>query len=86
MMHFSDGGLCGEACSAYRHEVPYFWYRDVLLQAQDRGLLRITAHEEGNPFWWRRWEDSVEVVSDRLAQALEGETEWKRQAHTPPRA
>jgi hypothetical protein len=76
MMWFSEGELHGEVCRCHRGEVPWFWYRNVLLQAQERGAIRISGHSEERPFWWRKFEDSVEVTSDKLAALMKEETSW----------
>ena len=76
MYTYSDGELNGEVCKCYRKEHPWFWYRDVLLQAEQRGIIRITKEKDGKPFWWMRFEDSVEVVSEKLQATLRDETNW----------
>ena len=39
----------------------WFWYRDVILQAQDRGFLKVVGHSQDMPFWWRKFEESIEL-------------------------
>ena len=77
MIWFSDGELIGEVCRCYRQEVPWFWYRDVFLQAEQRGVVRIDQEGGGNPFWWLKFEDAVEVLSDKLATVMREETSWR---------
>jgi hypothetical protein len=71
MIWFSDGDLVGEVVRLRREgQKPYWWYRDVLRQAEQRGFLRVTQDTEEKPFWWRHFDDSVEVVSDKLREAI----------------
>ena len=77
MYWFSEGELIGEVCKCYRMEVQWFWYRDVLRQAEQRGIIRIVGHDEKTPFWWRRFDQSIEIVSEKLAEVLRQETSWK---------
>ena len=49
-----------------RQGVFYLWYRDVMIQAHQRGFVRIHGHSEELPFWWRSFADSVEIVSEDL--------------------
>lgn len=71
MYWFSEGDLIGEVvrlrCEGQK---PWFWYRDVLRQAEQRGFLRIIGHSDELPFWWRRFDDSVEVVSEKLREKI----------------
>lgn len=71
-IHFSEGELVGELLELItnRSNHRYFWYRDVILQAQDRGYLKVIAHSEDKPFWWRTFEESIEL-SDNMKQLLE---------------
>lgn len=50
--------------------VLWFWYRDVILQAQDRGLVKVISHTEDKPFWWRSFGESIEL-SDRIKEIIE---------------
>jgi hypothetical protein len=77
MTWFSEGELFGEVCRCYRREVPWFWYRDVLLQAEQRGVIKLVQERDGKPFWWMGFEESVEIASDGLKKVLVEETEWK---------
>ena len=78
MEWLSEGGLFGEVAACYRKEnATWFWYRDVLLQAEQRGFLRLVHERDGKPFWWLGFEDSVEVASEKLASLLREETSWK---------
>ena len=82
MIWFPEGELCGEVCKAYRKETYWFWRRDVLLQAEERGLLRITGDRAGT-FWAGRFEDNVEVLAKRLEDLLAEETDWMGPVHAP---
>ena len=42
--------------------VMWWWYRDNMLQAQDRGLIKITANTNEMPFWWMNFSDSIEIT------------------------
>ncbi len=77
MIWFSEGELFSEICRCYRRETTWFWYRDVLRQAEQRGFLKIVGHSDKNPFWWRTFEDSVEVTSAKLAELMRQETDRK---------
>jgi len=44
-----------------QEHIPWFWYRDVILHAQERGYAKVTAHTDDKPFWWRKFEDSIEL-------------------------
>lgn len=70
MYTFSDGDLVGEVARLRHDGQKPWWYRDVLQQAEQRGFLRITGHTDERPFWWRRFDESVEVLSERLKQAI----------------
>jgi hypothetical protein len=49
--------------------VSFWWYRDVILQAQERGLVKVIAHTEEKPFWWRSVEESIEL-SDKMKDLI----------------
>ena len=69
--HFpSDRELVREVVLCARWQRPWFWYRDVLCEAERRGLLRITTHTPDRPFWWRPFKASIEVVDAGLLKAL----------------
>lgn len=71
MYWFDEGSLIGEIVGLRREgQKPWFWYRDVLRQAEQRGFLRVTGHSDEFPFWWRWFDDSVEVLSDRLREKI----------------
>ena len=71
MYTFGEGDLIGEVIRLRREgQKPWFWYRDVLRQAQERGLLRIAGHTEEMPFWWRKFDESVEVTSEKLREKI----------------
>ena len=80
MYWFADGELIGEiVCLRHDGQKPWFWYRDVLRQAEKRGYLKVTQDSEEKPFWWRRFDESVEVLSDKLREAIvEDEAEQLR--------
>ena len=82
MYWFDEGGLVGEIVWLRREgQKPYWWYRDVLRQAEQRGFLRVTGHSDELPFWWRWFDDSVDVTSNRLREAIiEDEAEQLRKA------
>jgi len=46
------------------------WYRDVILQAQDRGYLKVVAHSDDVPFWYRKFDESIEI-SESLKSIIE---------------
>lgn len=48
----------------------FWWYRDVMLQAKERGLLKIIADSEDNPFFCRKFDESIEM-SDKLKELIE---------------
>ena len=48
----------------------YWYYRNVLIQAQERGLVRITGHSNEIPFWWRKFDESIEILSEQLKTAI----------------
>ena len=55
-------------CSQGEHM--YWYYRNVLIQAQERGLVRITGHSNEIPFWWRKFDESIEILSEQLKTAI----------------
>jgi len=63
VIYFSEGELVGELLELMtnRSNHRYFYYRDVILQAQERGYLKVIAHTEDKPFWWRTFEESIEL-------------------------
>jgi hypothetical protein len=38
--------------------------------AHSKDEVRVTGHSDEVPFWWRWFDDSVEVTSDRLREAI----------------
>ena len=42
--------------------VPWFYYRDIIMSAQAIGLINITQHQPGRPFWWFIFATSVEIL------------------------
>ena len=42
------------------------WYRDTILQAQERGLAKVIVHTEDCPFWWRKFVDSIELTEKAI--------------------
>lgn len=71
MYTFTDTELAEmiDQWSRDRSNILWFWYRDVILQAQERGLIKIIAHTEENPFWWRLFADSIELA-DRAKEII----------------
>lgn len=67
--------MIGAVLACRRGEKPYWWYRDVLRQAEERGLIRIMGHSEQVPFWWRKFDESVEVISEKLKEAIKKDLE-----------
>jgi hypothetical protein len=63
MFYYSDKEL-SEMVSEWSKsiDVSYWWYRDVVLQAQERGLVKVIAHTEDKPFWWRSFAESIEIL------------------------
>jgi hypothetical protein len=77
MTFFAEGQLFNEICQIYRGESPWFWKRDILRQAEARGYLRIVAHTEELPFWWRTFEQATVIDNEKLKALLREETSWK---------
>lgn len=71
MYTFSDGELFKEIYRCYRRESPWFWYRDVLLQASNRGLVKISG--VSSPFWTQDFSKSVELLSEKLKEFFKEE-------------
>ena len=70
MYCFGEGELIGVVMACRRGEKPYGWYRDVLRQAEERGMLKITGHSDETPFWWRKFSDSIELISEKLKEEI----------------
>jgi hypothetical protein len=70
MYWYSEGDLIGEIIKFRRYGALWFWYRDVLLQAQERGFVKITAHTDDKPFWWRKFGESIEIVNEKLKEKI----------------
>ena len=71
MYWFDEGGLVGEVVRLRREgQKPWFWYRDVIRQAEQRGYVRVTGHSDELPFWWRKFDDSVEATSEKLREKM----------------
>jgi hypothetical protein len=70
MFYFNDTELA-EMIDRWSRDidVSYWWYRDVILQAQERGLVKVIAHTEDCPFWWRKFADSIEL-SDKIKELI----------------
>ena len=77
IMNFSEGELFGEVARCCRGDALWFWYRDVIAQAEKRGFLRIVGHSDDKPMWWRSFDEGVEVTSEKLAEVLRSEAGWK---------
>ena len=75
-MWFSEGELFGEVARCCRNEPTWSWYRDVIAQSASRGFVRIVGHSDEVPFWWRPFNGSVEVLSEKLAGLLRSEANW----------
>ena len=74
MYTFSEGELMGEVVwmrENQDHEW-WFWYRNVLLQAQEKRLIRIIPNDSNCPFWWRHFDESIEILNDRLRTMIQG--------------
>ena len=71
-MH-SDALELMKEINLYRQgHIPYwFWYRDVIIQAQLRDLIKIVGHSKEMPFWWRKFGECIEIVSEQLKIAIE---------------
>lgn len=78
IFYFSEGDLMGEICSL-RSSKSYscIWYRDVMAQAENRGLIKIVSHTKDMPFWWRKFDESVEIISEKLKNMITNPDVWK---------
>jgi len=72
VMYFNDTELTEMILGFQRDQnhIYWFWYRDILLEAQSRDLVRITAHTEEMPFWWRKFDESIEFTP-RMQELVE---------------
>lgn len=72
MYCFSEGDMVKEIIRFRedKRSAPWFWYRDTLLQAQDRGYLKVIADSDVLPFWWRKFDESIEMTP-RLIELIE---------------
>jgi len=76
-MHYGDTELA-EMVNEWildKSHIMYWFYRDTILQAQERGLVKVIAHTEDKPFWWRSFESSIEL-SDRIKELIEKIKQW----------
>ena len=64
MYWFGEIELVEQILEWQKEGIPYLWffYRDVMLQAQERGLIKIIVDSEDRPFWWRKFEESIEFT------------------------
>lgn len=55
-------------------DVSWWWYRDVSSYAQEKGLekglIKVIAHTEDIPFWWRAFAESIELT-DKMKELIE---------------
>lgn len=51
----------------FGEKITWVWYRDVILQAQEKGLLKIIGDSD---FHVRKFSESIEVLSEQLKVAL----------------
>jgi hypothetical protein len=83
-MHYSDTELAEmvNEWSLDKSHIMYWFYRDIILQAEERGLVKVVANTEDKPFWWRSFEESIEL-SDRIKELIEKIKQWdnKRNAN-----
>lgn len=65
MYYFSDTELA-QMLNEWRDLNGYtncwWWYRDCILQAEGRGLVKIIVHTPDNPFWCRKFNESIELT------------------------
>ena len=65
MIHYNDRELVENIKDPPRW--PWFWFRDMSLDAEQRGLVAINrAPDENPPFWW----DNIQVVLTAKGQEL----------------
>lgn len=77
MINFTEGDLMGEICRLRDGNYSCVWYRDVIKQAEERGYLKVISHTEEMPFWWRKFDDSIEVTSEKLKNMIANPDAWK---------
>ena len=73
MYYFSDTELVqmmDEWVKADSYTNHWWWFRDVILQAQEKELIKIIGHTESNPFWWRKFSESIEIL-DKMKIMIE---------------
>ena len=70
MYTFTNTGLMEEVIRCRNREYPYFWYMEVMREAEKRGFLRITGHSDEKPFWWRQFDESIEILNDQLREGV----------------
>lgn len=51
-------------------KVMWWWYRDCILQAQERGLVKVITHTDDKPFWCRTFAESIELT-DKVKELIE---------------
>ncbi len=72
MYYFSNTELA-EMISEWSKDtskVTWWWFRDIILQAQERGLVKVIAHTDDKPFWWRTFAESIELT-DKVKELIE---------------
>lgn len=67
---FTISSLINEIVRIRREGASWFWYKDVLLDAEQKGFIKITKNSEEKPFWWNKFDDSVENLSEQLKQKI----------------
>jgi hypothetical protein len=64
MCWFGEVELVEQILELQKEGIPCLWffYRDVMLQAKERGLVQIIGDSEDHPFWRRTFEESIEFT------------------------
>ena len=72
MYYFRDNEIADmvDEWSRDRSHTLWWWYRDIMLVAQERGLVKVIAHTEDKPFWWRTFAESIELA-DKIKELIE---------------
>ena len=65
----SPTALVLEVIRCRDEKLPWFYYRDIICSAILAGLVTLgpKAHEVGNPFWWKPFATSIEILSPMQA-------------------
>lgn len=77
-MYLTQGDIMKEMTRFSRREleddkkekVIWFWYRDVILQAQERGLVKVIGDSPELPFYQRKFSESIQVISDECRKMI----------------